>query len=378
LQNFSVHHPGDHALAWRAGERSTRYFTLFWLTALLFVAIFGLLAAYDWRVLDDRHFGVDTLPRYTPFYYGRWLAAFALSLLIVGQFYLNRAPDARLDRGNLSRPQRAIAYALMILALAATALFVADPILFNRFSLEDGPVEWPSALLPLASSVVLLYAFFLVLRSRRRDLRRRLALLGTAGAALVLFCLGMEEISWMQRIFQIDTPAMFAGNMQHEMNFHNMNSYAIGGAHKLAGFACLILLPFMYETAPRTRLFELFSDFIPSRFVVAASAILAGFNYNTWNFFPTEMAMMMSVLIVLFYAMAAHDRNDRAEMILFTTVAVLITAEQIVFLAWGDNFVRRWDVTEYKELFIAIGLSLFAWETTRRLRARYAEPAPAH
>jgi hypothetical protein len=90
------------------------------------------------------------------------------------------------------------------------------------------------------------------------------------------------------------------------------------------------------------------------------------------------MAMMMSVLIVLFYAMAAHDRNDRAEMTLFTVTAVLITAEQIVFLAWGDKFVRRWDVTEYKELFIAIGLSLFAWETTRRLRARYAEPAPAH
>jgi hypothetical protein len=374
LRNFPLHHPGERAFAWRSGERSARYFPLFWLTALFFVAIFGLLAAYDWRVLGDRHLGVDTLPRYTPFYYVRWLAAFALSLLIVGQFYLDRAPHAPLDRGALSRPRRVIAYAFMILALAATALFVADPILFNRFSLEDSFVEWPSALLPLASSVVLLYAFFRVLRSRERDLRQRLALLGTAGAALVLFCLGMEEISWMQRIFQIDTPAMFAGNMQHEMNLHNMDTYAIGTAHKLAGFACLILLPFMYETAPRNRAFELISDFIPSRFVVAASAALAGFNYNNWNFFPTEMAMMMSVLIVLFYAMAAHDRNDRAEMILFTTVAVLIAAEQVVFLAWGDHFVRRWDVTEYKELFIAIGLSLFAWETTRRLRARYAAP----
>jgi hypothetical protein len=357
-----------------SADRSDRYITLLWVTVLLAVAIFGAFAFYEWRILAIPRIGIDTVPRVSVYDLARSGIAVMLSVLIIGQLYFDRSRPARIEGGDLNAAQQLLACCLLIMACGFTILFVVDPAAFNILSLEDNLVEWASAILPLLSSILLAYAFIIVLRAPDRDLRRRLALVATAGSALILFLLAGEEVSWLQRVFHIDTPAMFASNQQHEMNFHNMHTVAIGTAHKMAGFACLILLPFIYDTAPANRLLDLFSDFIPSRFVVAASAPLAGFNYNSWNFFPTQMEVVMTVLIVLCYARAAYNRGSRPEMMLFIAMAVLVVVAQGIFLIRGSNFIRLWDVTEYKELFIAIGLALFAWEATVRLRERYLKP----
>ena len=42
--------------------------------------------------------------------------------------------------------------------------------------------------------------------------------------ALALFIVGMEEVSYFQRVIQFETPESFVGNMQGEFNLHNFNT----------------------------------------------------------------------------------------------------------------------------------------------------------
>jgi hypothetical protein len=198
----------------------------------------------------------------------------------------------------------------------------------------------------------------------------------TSLLALVLFVMGMEEISWMQRVFEIETPPAFAGNQQQEMNLHNMHSITIGTAHKLAMYALLIVLPFLVETAPGTRLAEWLEDFLPSRIVLAVSAPFAAYNYNAWNFVLTPMLVCLTVAILVCYALAARRRGDRGETRLFASLTAFVAGGVAVFLALGENSVRLWDYSEYAELFMAVGLAVFSGQTVARLLARYRPPAP--
>ncbi len=42
---------------------------------------------------------------------------------------------------------------------------------------------------------------------------------------------------------------------------------------------------------------------------------------------------------------------------------------QLVFFINGQNFVRLWDTTEYKELIIPVGMLAYALLTSTRVRA---------
>ena len=56
------------------------------------------------------------------------------------------------------------------------------------------------------------------------------------------------------------------------------------------------------------------------------------------------------------------------------TIGLLIVA-QSVFLLGGDRFVRHWDVTEYQEFYMALGLAALGWSARERLRARGRQPS---
>jgi hypothetical protein len=351
-----------------------------------FAFLFGVLSAigaalvalslYERIVLGEHSLGIGKLPVYTPYYLGRLLLAFGLALLLVAGLYRLRDGEASIDRSALSAPQRAAAYAMLTMTASGIVLFVTDPVLFYEFALEDRPLEWASALLPLASSGLFAFVFWRILGSDRRDGRRHANLAFTGLFAVGLFVTGMEEISWMQRVFDIQTPAAFAANQQQEMNLHNMHSIAFGTAHKAAMYAGLIVLPFLVETAPKNPLFDAFEDFLPSRFVLAVSAPIAAYNFNAWNFLLTPVLVFLTALIVACYGLAAWRRGDRRETTLFAALVTFIVVGQAAFLAFGANSVRPWDYSEYAELFMAIGLAVFSWQTFGRLTTRYL-PKPA-
>ena len=87
---------------------------------------------------------------------------------------------------------------------------------------EDGPVEWIGFASFLAASVLALVAAW-QLRAVHRP-----AVAAAALAAVLFFAAG-EEISWGQRIFEVDTPEVLVdGNEQDELNLHNL----VGLQHK--------------------------------------------------------------------------------------------------------------------------------------------------
>ncbi len=115
-----------------------------------------------------------------------------------------------------------VASALLIVVLAyAIILGVLDPVLFRlQFEQDDQFIEY-------ATFFVLLFISILCLR-------RAFALFGLRGLTFTAFsvCYGMlffvgaaEEISWGQRLLNIETPGWFVeNNRQQEINFHNLTT----------------------------------------------------------------------------------------------------------------------------------------------------------
>ncbi len=366
---------GRTCSVWRSA--TVRFAVFLVVTQLLALSSFVAFSLYERAVLGDRRLGVGTEPLFTGYYNGRFVFAFLLALLMIVGLYRLRDSDAYINGNRLSDGNGLMVWGGLIAASVCVALFVVDPVLFYEISLEDRALEWASALLPLAGSLLFLVALTRIRKTERRE-GRGISLGLCALFALGFFVMGMEEISWMQRVFRIETPALFASNQQHEMNLHNMHSIVIGSVHKLGVYVFLILLPFVVDTAPRIRALDIVYDFIPSRFVLAASAPIAAFHYNEWNFFPTPLTVLMTLTILGCYMTAAAQRRDRREFALFGAVAAFILVAQPLFLMLGAGFVRSWDASEYMELFMAIGLLLFAWEAVIRLGARYgaARTAP--
>jgi hypothetical protein len=352
-------------------QEAFRFFAFLAAIVLLMGGVFVGLSLYERSVLGEYRLGIGSAPYYTPYYVGRLVAALGLAAIFVVGVTRLSDPEAPFHVARLPAAKRKAAWIPLVLAAACTGLFVISPQLFYVIALEDEPLEWASALLPLASSLAFAYAFCRILLSDHRDGRRTLSLVFAALFAVTLFVIGMEEISWMQRVLNIETPAAFAANQQQEMNLHNMHSILFGNAHKLAMIFGLIVLPFLVETAPRNALFDALRDFLPGRFVLLVSAPFIAFNYNGWNMFLTPLTVALAVAIYMAYARAAYDRGDRAERRLFRALALFVVAAQGVFLAFGSHFVRMWDSSEYGELFMAIGLALFSWEVASRLLARY-------
>ncbi|WP_394730163.1 hypothetical protein [Altererythrobacter sp. GH1-8] len=118
--------------------------------------------------------------------------------------------------------ERFVKISLFVLPFALLARFVFEKVSnpWNYWQLvqEDALVEWLTAgLYVIAAPVALLVAY----RLKNKGLSLHAILL--AGLALVMFVVGMEEISWGQRVLGIESPKTFEQwNYQQELNLHNL------------------------------------------------------------------------------------------------------------------------------------------------------------
>lgn len=94
-----------------------------------------------------------------------------------------------------------------------------DPNYFNSsFAVEDGIVEYGTAIMLLFISILCIYRLFKI-----RKEKPVLWKLGTFVFALLFFFGAGEEISWGQRIFEIESSEFFKeNNAQSETNLHNL------------------------------------------------------------------------------------------------------------------------------------------------------------
>ncbi|MEQ8895889.1 MAG: hypothetical protein RID23_02270 [Roseovarius sp.] len=126
------------------------------------------------------------------------------------------------------------------------------------FAIEDGPVEYGTALMLFVSALVLAW----------QALRQFRAGHALAGACLTLYALIFvfgtgEEISWGQRIFGLETPDyLMERNHQQEITLHNivvggkqLTKTVFGGGLTIAILLYLLALPALYgKSALVTRL----------------------------------------------------------------------------------------------------------------------------
>ena len=339
------------------------------LVVVLAVAILGFagFAAYEANVLGLSPLG-EMPPLFGPFQSVQAAFSLVISALIVWTIYSERAVGHGFDRDALPPLARSAASAAIGVALGSVLLFIADPALFGATAQEDHSVEWVSTLL-------LFGACGLFVRAALVSLGRgeKIGLLIAVVLAGLFFVMAMEEISWMQRIFGYATPQDIAQvNWQGEFNFHNVETDLFENVYYVATVLFLILLPFINDATPWLGSLGALSDFVPRRPVAAMSAGASIFNYGMWNVLPQQMTMMISLFVFAFYSRAARRRGDRGESWLFGSLAAAVVAGQAAFLTWGHLQPDIWDASEYKELFIALGLAAYAVGVTIRLKRRSA------
>lgn len=169
----------------------------------------------------------------------------------------------------------------LFLGAACLGVFIVNSDLFVRVSYEDGPIEYLSAFGLFAATGLMLLTVFFIAKSNQPHKRWLIA----AGLflAAVFFVVGMEEVSWFQRVLDFETPEAFAANRQGEFNLHNFDSNTSEEVYYFGAFVLLILVPFAAHQGTLPRPFARFNALIPSTAVLFASALLAAYNYNLWN-----------------------------------------------------------------------------------------------
>lgn len=242
-------------------------------------------------------------------------------------------------------------------------IFVADNRLADVIAREDGLIENVSALILFISSALAI-ATGTVLCKMKLVLPGILTILG----ALLLAVIGMEEISWMQRIFDIDTPAVLVeSNMQQEINFHNLDTLMFETIYYFGAFVLLTLLPFYEERLDsllnKKKITKHLAVLVPGFWLLSPFAIITGFTkggeYYTNPIIALTLAGTFAVLSCVIYRSIINKAYVSA--IMPSISMIILTLSLIVFTfhdysAWGTrpNFP-----TEYKEMFIAAGLMTY-------------------
>jgi len=118
---------------------------------------------------------------------------------------------------------------IIVLSLFYILLSYSTFLIFNKDTLkflliEDGPIENIGALAWLIASIIFIYLYFkFKIGSKLFGFETRRNIFFLLLGILFFIAFG-EEISWGQRIFDIQTPGYIQKlNVQHELNFHNLD-----------------------------------------------------------------------------------------------------------------------------------------------------------
>lgn len=145
-----------------------------------------------------------------------------------------------------------IAYTFLAFVFAISLFYgFTDAEFFNKvITREDGSVEYGTAIFLFLIAILCLYRFFTL--GKTKSLTWKLGVLGFA----LLFVFGAgEEISWGQRIFNIESGEYFLeNNAQKETNLHNLvvggkkvNKVIFSQLLMLVMIIYLIVVPFIYR-----------------------------------------------------------------------------------------------------------------------------------
>ena len=331
---------------------------------LLIVA--AALALCEWIFLG-RPVLLEGPPDYSAYYLFRSLAlaGLAAGFVLLVQRHAQRALEPLRPIGWAG--QAAILLSAAI-ALGATLLFVMSPEDFALVSMEDRQVESASAAALFLGSA---FALLAAIRAYRASSAGAAAML--CGLAGLLFVIGMEEVSWLQREIGYPTPDWLRMGGRDEANIHNRMTNLSENVYYAGAVCFLVVLPFINDFLRPAWRPGWLGRLMPGRTSMLVAAPMAGFTWDMWNVIPIQLGVFGTLSILAAYAVTAIRTNDPARfLILIVLLATLLPL--CVFLWTGDAQLRWWNSTEYKELFIALGLFSAAVEMAFAGRERAAIP----
>jgi len=158
---------------------------------------------------------------------------------------------------------------LSILIISLVPILIDfDNSLYNYLVVEDGLIEYLTALFLLISSLICLKTF---LNIKKKSILN----FGILISAIALFFGFGEEISWGQRILNYQTPIFFNdNNLQNETNIHNLaidgiklNKWIFTYTLVFIFSFYFFIMPLLYKwnLLPKT-IFNNFSFFVPTYF----------------------------------------------------------------------------------------------------------------
>lgn len=264
--------------------------------------------------------------------------------------------------------------ALLVIAcfgIGLTSMFLLSrrTQLYVDLSLEDRSVESVSAGALFVGAV----AFGILAAGH---LRRKAWPLGviTAVFAVVLFVMGMEEISWMQRILDIESSQIFVdNNSQAETNLHNFNT---GLSEKLlyfGGFGLLILMPFFREPLAdfaRQKGWGDYTALLPAQWLYLPASVMVGYVGSSVLRDPSAaIALIVAAFILGRIAVDRLATRDVLGCLVHCAFLVLIVVMAYYFTTYNyaDSGMRILASRrkEYLELVCCLGLMSWAISAVR-------------
>lgn len=262
---------------------------------------------------------------------------------------------------------------IYIISTLAIGLSLFAPHLADSLAVEDGKVETLTALFLFAASVSMLVHAVFLFKSRRV----LLAVLSII-IALAFFVFSGEEISWGQRIFDIESSEFLeAHNEQGETNLHNIQTDLFNIVYHYGALVFLIILPLYKKQA--AKLFEklhvkVLTHFIPSAWVAIPSFTLLAlldprFLFHTEKLYVTVaylLALLIGLVVLAAQYMKATKGKDRKTLGLLSLSLALMLLGLIASSIYHDESLSPNMLAEYKELIIATGLFSFAFQLAHR------------
>lgn len=263
-------------------------------------------------------------------------------------------------------------YITLLLAVAFIALFVFKPATADWLAREDFIIENLTAVAAVLAAIVVGVvgvSFF-----RQKNVVRATF---SAIIASAFFVIGMEEISWGQRLFSIESSEFFLeNNMQAEINFHNLHTPIFMALFIVAVFIIFTVVPF-YEKQINDLLKKIklpnLAIFIPSQWLILVFILTLGFSSSFARLSdPYQIAVLIFTLMIAAYfiAIKAPKYIEEHKIILYLTVMFVFLGIIVINLIDYQGLgLRPHFPPEYREFFICWGILLYTVDLLLRARS---------
>lgn len=217
---------------------------------------------------------------------------------------------------------------------------------------------------------------FLSILPRFIKQKKWLAVALVAALSLVLFVMGMEEISWGQRVFQWQTSTYFSEhNVQGETNLHNLNTQLFQDVLFFGGFVLLAALPFFYNSLAKilqkTSSLKFLTNFLPEQWMLLAfgAGLMFTDPFNApYGFHWGSICFQLIATLALLWALAVGVRNnvEQCKLILWALLCAVLVL--VLSLSYHELWrLNQGLPTEYIKLFINFGILCWAIRVRERV-----------